>query len=102
MFQVLICNYLFATNFEGMKTRSLTTPVYSITQFSMAGTGVCNGDSGGGLIFPQGHGPNSNWLLQGIVSVSPRRRGTAFCDSTYYTVFTKVGMMFICMFNCSG
>ncbi|XP_069688228.1 clotting factor C-like [Periplaneta americana] len=56
------------------------------------GTGVCNGDSGGGLVFPHPAEPNGTWLLQGIVSVSPRRRGTSFCDSTYYTVFTKVGI----------
>nr|CAD7396743.1 unnamed protein product [Timema cristinae] len=55
------------------------------------GTGVCNGDSGGGLVF-HGPDPNSKWFLQGIVSVSPRRRGTSLCNPTYYTVFTKVGV----------
>ncbi|CAG2060471.1 unnamed protein product [Timema podura] len=39
-----------------------------------------------------GPDPNSKWFLQGIVSVSPRRRGTSLCDPTYYTVFTKVGV----------
>ncbi|XP_066998504.2 modular serine protease [Anabrus simplex] len=53
------------------------------------GTGVCNGDSGGGLVF---QAPDKTWNLQGVVSVSPRRRGTSFCDPTYYTVFTKVGI----------
>ncbi|KAJ9583785.1 hypothetical protein L9F63_021875 [Diploptera punctata] len=52
------------------------------------GTGVCNGDSGGGLMFSH----NGTWTLQGVVSVSPRRRGTSFCDPTKYTIFTKVAM----------
>lgn len=52
------------------------------------GTGVCNGDSGGGLVFQK---PNTSiWEVQGIVSISPRRLGTAFCDPNYYTIFTKV------------
>ncbi|XP_068910164.1 modular serine protease-like isoform X2 [Tenebrio molitor] len=55
------------------------------------GTGVCNGDSGGGLVFPSEQNPNK-FTIQGIVSVSPRRPGTSFCDPNYYTVFTKVGM----------
>lgn len=55
------------------------------------GTGVCNGDSGGGLVFPIEKDPE-RYNLQGIVSVSPRRIGTSFCDPNYYTVFTKVGM----------
>lgn len=53
------------------------------------GTGVCNGDSGGGLIFPKDEKKNV-WYLQGIVSVSPRRHGTSFCDPNYYTIFTKL------------
>lgn len=53
------------------------------------GTGVCNGDSGGGLVF-QNPADKNQWFLQGIVSISPRRQGTSFCDPQYYTVFTKV------------
>ncbi|XP_067214919.1 clotting factor C-like isoform X2 [Linepithema humile] len=37
------------------------------------GTGVCNGDSGGGLVIQR---PNSSvWEVHGVVSVSPRRLG---------------------------
>ncbi|KAK5649217.1 hypothetical protein RI129_000246 [Pyrocoelia pectoralis] len=54
------------------------------------GTGVCNGDSGGGLVFDKYK--NKTWVLEGIVSVSPRRLGTSFCDTNYFTIFTKVGM----------
>jgi secreted trypsin-like serine protease len=54
------------------------------------GTGVCNGDSGGGLVFPLGTG--ERWCLQGIVSLSPRRLSTSYCDTKKYTIFTKVGI----------
>ncbi|XP_049855169.1 limulus clotting factor C-like [Schistocerca gregaria] len=50
------------------------------------GSGVCNGDSGGGLVFQTDEGA---WYLQGVVSISPRRRGTSLCDPHFYTVFTK-------------
>lgn len=57
------------------------------------GTGVCNGDSGGGLVFPQQRGESiERWSLQGVVSLSPRRPSTSFCDPTQYTIFTKVGI----------
>ncbi|XP_036143216.1 modular serine protease [Monomorium pharaonis] len=54
------------------------------------GTGVCNGDSGGGLVLQR---PNSSiWEVHGIVSISPRKLGTNVCDSNFYAVFTKVAM----------
>ncbi|XP_014478926.1 PREDICTED: sortilin-related receptor-like [Dinoponera quadriceps] len=54
------------------------------------GTGVCNGDSGGGLVIQR---PNSSvWEVHGVVSVSPRRLGTSVCDPNFYTVFTKVSV----------
>lgn len=55
------------------------------------GTGVCNGDSGAGLIFPMVKRLD-RWCLQGIVSLSPRRISTAFCDPHQYSIFTKVGI----------
>ncbi|XP_018395859.1 PREDICTED: uncharacterized protein LOC108774285, partial [Cyphomyrmex costatus] len=51
------------------------------------GTGVCNGDSGGGLVLQR---PNSSvWEIHGVVSVSPRKLGTNICDPNFYAVFTK-------------
>ncbi|XP_031849072.1 coagulation factor X [Nomia melanderi] len=53
------------------------------------GSSVCEGDSGGGLIFQWG----SLWYLKGIVSVSLGTRtvgGTRQCDSTTYTLYTAV------------
>lgn len=55
------------------------------------GTGVCNGDSGAGLIFPMVNQPD-RWCLQGIVSLSPRRQSTTFCDPNQYSIFTKIGI----------
>lgn len=55
------------------------------------GTGVCNGDSGTGLIFPMVK-RSDRWCLQGIVSLSPRRLSTAYCDPYQYSIFTKVGI----------
>lgn len=48
------------------------------------------GDSGGGFI--QLSKDLSRWNLQGIVSLSPRKVSTFYCDPSKYTVFTKVEM----------
>ncbi|KAL2726982.1 modular serine protease-like isoform X1 [Vespula squamosa] len=54
------------------------------------GTGVCNGDSGGGFILRR---PNTAiWEVHGVVSISPRRLGTSICDPYSYAVFTKVSL----------
>jgi modular serine protease len=55
------------------------------------GTSVCNGDSGGGLVFPSKSDANK-WIIQGIVSLSPRRQSTFQCDPKKYTIFTKVSL----------
>lgn len=53
------------------------------------GSGVCNGDSGSGYNFPI---KDDRWALQGLVSLSPRKESSFFCDPNKYTVFTKVGL----------
>lgn len=56
------------------------------------GTAVCNGDSGGGLVLQR---PGERlWDLHGVVSISLRRLGTNICDPNYFTVFTKVKILF--------
>ncbi|KAL6420544.1 hypothetical protein ACFW04_014875 [Cataglyphis niger] len=55
------------------------------------GTGVCNGDSGGGLVLLQTLN-SSRWEVHGVVSVSPRRLSTSICNPNFYTVFTKVSI----------
>jgi len=52
------------------------------------GTSVCNGDSGGGMVFPKS-GQNK-WQLRGIVSLSIDLNKQFKCDSTHYIVFTDV------------
>ena len=54
------------------------------------GTSLCNGDSGGGLMFLSKD--LRTWKVQGIVSLSPRRQSTFYCDPFKFTVFTKVGL----------
>lgn len=53
------------------------------------GSAVCNGDSGAGLTTQKSNGRH---YLQGIVSISPRKPSTDYCDPNQYTIFTKVGI----------
>ncbi|KFB44763.1 AGAP001365-PA-like protein [Anopheles sinensis] len=48
------------------------------------GNSVCNGDSGGGLVFAE----DSRYYLRGIVSISAQRRNLLVCDANQYSVFT--------------
>lgn len=50
-----------------------------------SGTSVCQGDSGGGLVFRH----NTRFYLRGIVSISPRSPSGS-CDSNQYALYTKV------------
>ncbi|CAH1991235.1 unnamed protein product [Acanthoscelides obtectus] len=54
------------------------------------GTSVCNGDSGGGMVFPKRgtSGQNTVWQLRGIVSVGVALQGSGTCDTSHYVVFT--------------
>ncbi|XP_046683966.1 LOW QUALITY PROTEIN: serine proteinase stubble-like [Homalodisca vitripennis] len=50
------------------------------------GTSVCNGDSGGGMVFQQ----NNVWYLRGLVSITVAKQGLRVCDTNHYVVFTDV------------
>ncbi|XP_050441515.1 uncharacterized protein LOC126846270 [Adelges cooleyi] len=50
------------------------------------GTSVCNGDSGGGMVFAK----NNRWFLRGIVSITVAKEGLRVCDTKHYVVFTDV------------
>lgn len=50
------------------------------------GNSVCNGDSGGGLVFTD----NYRFYLRGIVSISAQKRNQLMCDPNRYSVFTDV------------
>ncbi|XP_068623906.1 serine protease gd-like [Battus philenor] len=49
-------------------------------------TSVCNGDSGGGMVFEL----NDSWHLRGLVSLSVARQNEYRCDPTHYVVFTDL------------
>ncbi|XP_050502493.1 serine protease gd-like isoform X1 [Diabrotica virgifera virgifera] len=57
-----------------------------------AGTSVCNGDSGGGMVFPRsGSSPNNPiWEIRGMVSISVALQNQFRCDSSHYVVFTDI------------
>lgn len=50
------------------------------------GTNVCNGDSGGGIVFKQAN----KWYLRGLVSVSIALQNSLRCDPSHYAVFVDV------------
>lgn len=51
------------------------------------GSTVCNGDSGGGMVFKMGE----HWFLRGIVSVgASRQNDKSSCSLEDYVVFTDV------------
>lgn len=50
------------------------------------GNSVCNGDSGGGLVFVDEY----RYYLRGIVSISAQKRNQLMCDPNRYSVFTDV------------
>uniref|UniRef100_A0A182NF46 Peptidase S1 domain-containing protein n=1 Tax=Anopheles dirus TaxID=7168 RepID=A0A182NF46_9DIPT len=50
------------------------------------GVSACNGDSGGGMFFEVG----GRWYVRGLVSFTPVRAQTSYCDGTKSTVFTDV------------
>ncbi|XP_074041879.1 uncharacterized protein isoform X1 [Leptinotarsa decemlineata] len=56
------------------------------------GTSVCNGDSGGGMVFPKTgtRGQNTVWQLRGVISVSVALQGHGVCDTSQYILFTDV------------
>ncbi|CAH0595236.1 unnamed protein product [Chrysodeixis includens] len=47
---------------------------------------VCNGDSGGGMVFNSGR----TWYLRGLVSLSVARQNEYRCDPTHYVIFTDL------------
>lgn len=60
--------------------------LYNIILIRLIGTSVCNGDSGGGMVFVRNH----RWYLRGIVSLTVAKDGLRVCDTRHYVVFTDV------------
>lgn len=55
--------------------------------FRDMGIGLCQGDSGGGLVFPKVVNGKNVYFIRGIVSNGPSSMGS--CDSNQYTAFTN-------------
>ncbi|XP_061725639.1 modular serine protease-like isoform X2 [Cydia pomonella] len=56
-------------------------------------TKLCNGDSGGGLVFPRTEHGMERWYLRGVVSTAPQNPNTYsqdICDAGSYTAFTHL------------
>lgn len=58
--------------------------------FSCSGTSVCNGDSGGGMVFPIRTDGEDRWFLRGLVSISVSEKENRVCDTKHYVVFTDL------------
>lgn len=55
------------------------------------GTTVCNGDSGGGMVFLESNSKQqAAWYLRGIVSVGKSDFFGQYCDTSSFVVFTDV------------
>lgn len=54
----------------------------------LTGVSVCQGDSGGGLVFPMTAGGKTTYYLRGIVSTGANKANS--CDNDKYTTFLNV------------
>lgn len=68
----------------------LSLPDCYVSFVWFTGSSVCNGDSGGGMVFPRNSSDGSvTWMLRGIVSLSkPKGMIQPVCDPTNFVVFT--------------
>lgn len=57
-----------------------------ITEKWCLGSSACEGDSGGGLVFPS---REQRYYIRGVVSVAPKGPFES-CDADEYTLYTKV------------
>lgn len=57
-----------------------------------SGTSVCNGDSGGGMVFPDYSSQENvpTWRLRGLVSISVAKQNEYRCDPYHFVVFTDL------------
>lgn len=71
-----------------VRAKKKLKPLYVNKRFS--GTSVCNGDSGGGLVFRRpGTNGQTVWQLRGIVSLAVRSQsGESVCNTEQYSLMT--------------
>ncbi|XP_076249028.1 coagulation factor X isoform X2 [Calliopsis andreniformis] len=84
--------YVSLTHCKSISQNYETEPFITHDKFCAGytnGTAVCDGDSGGGLVFKKG----DQWYLKGIVSLSLGTKdvgGSKVCNSDTYSLFTTV------------
>lgn len=66
------------------------TSNYTFCAGNNDGSSVCNGDSGGGMVFKLDDG---SWYLRGIVSLSVATPNDNRCDPNSYVIFTDVAQL---------
>lgn len=73
-----------------IQTGALFAPFVTPDKFCaghLTGVSVCQGDSGGGLVFPKTVNGRVVYFLRGIVSIGPSKGNS--CDNNKYTTFTN-------------
>ncbi|KAJ8711200.1 hypothetical protein PYW07_008442 [Mythimna separata] len=65
------------------------TSNYTYCAGNRNGSSVCNGDSGGGMVFRM----DGIWYLRGLVSLSLAKKGEFICDPSHYAVFTDLAKL---------
>ncbi|XP_064292716.1 serine protease 43-like isoform X5 [Plodia interpunctella] len=60
--------------------------IYNKQTGNVESSSVCNGDSGGGMVFKI----DNRWYLRGLVSLSVSRHNERRCDPQHYIVFTDI------------
>lgn len=91
--EILQVLQLQAVDFQACKKASPPTYVKFITGDKicaghLTGRSVCQGDSGGGLVFPRDISGTPTYFLHGVVSSGASKQGV--CDNTRYTLFTDI------------
>ncbi|XP_011252069.2 modular serine protease [Camponotus floridanus] len=90
--QALTVPYVPFSQCKSASQDANTQPFLTLDKFCGGytnGSAVCDGDSGGGLVFKT----NNLWYLRGIVSVSLgtiSEGGTGHCNNNLYTLYTQV------------
>jgi secreted trypsin-like serine protease len=87
-FQKYITVATFCAGLDNGKSVFMMQYFYTLSIHILTGTSACNGDSGNGIVVLSED--MKTWKIQGIVSLSPRKQSSFYCDSTKYTVFTKI------------
>ena len=85
------------------RVKFVTFYTCNVIYYFIAGTSVCNGDSGGGLVISK-YAPqvaNFVWQLRGIVSVGVALQG-GVCNPNQYTVFTDAAKYVVWIRNITS